>query len=60
MSEEILNYFGKCDACGYPARASTTKQVFDDGDVEISVIATCSLPCGWSDRVPRTTMTNRA
>ncbi|ONM48909.1 hypothetical protein [Nocardia donostiensis] len=56
-TDEILNYFGKCGACGYPARAATTRQVYDNGDVETSVLATCSLPCGWSDQVQPTTMT---
>lgn len=56
-TEEILNYFGKCGACGYPARAATTKHIFDNGDEESWVTATCSLPCGWADRVRPTTMT---
>ncbi|GAA5061829.1 hypothetical protein [Nocardia callitridis] len=59
-SEEILNYFGKCQACGYPARAVTTTLVFDTGAVETTVVATCNLPCGWTGRVPLTTMTTEA
>ncbi|MEU4311908.1 hypothetical protein [Nocardia sp. NPDC024068] len=56
-SEEILNYFGKCGSCGYPARAESTRRIFDTGEIETLVVASCGLPCGWTDRVLPTTMT---
>ncbi|WP_459546534.1 hypothetical protein [Nocardia sp. X0981] len=58
--DEILNYFGKCRSCGYPARAESQRQTFDNGEIETLVIARCALPCGWSDQVPPTTMTGPA
>ncbi len=48
---EILDYFGKCPECGYPARASTTLR-----DTR-TVFASCDRPCGWTGIVPLTTMT---
>ncbi|WP_067563295.1 hypothetical protein [Nocardia acidivorans] len=54
---EILNYFGKCPLCGYPARASTYTARFDDGTTEEHIIATCGLPCGWNGPAAATTMT---
>ncbi|WP_330180888.1 hypothetical protein OHB26_31500 [Nocardia sp. NBC_01503] len=54
---EILNYFGKCPLCGYPARASTYTAQFDDGNTEEQVVATCGLPCGWNGPANATTMT---
>lgn len=57
---EILDYFGKCEACGYPARAAATIETLSGGGARTSVVATCSLPCGWSARVPLTTMTAHA
>jgi hypothetical protein len=51
---EVLDYFGKCPECGYPAKASATLR--DDG----TVLAYCDRPCGWSARVPLTTMTTRS
>ncbi|WP_067649475.1 hypothetical protein [Nocardia harenae] len=56
---EILDYFGKCEACGYPARASATTEMLAGGGVQTAVVAACSLPCGWTGRVPLTTMTGR-
>lgn len=58
--DEILNYFGKCRSCGYPARAESQRQIFDNGEIETLVVASCALPCGWSDQVPPTTMTGPA
>ncbi|MGF7119627.1 hypothetical protein [Rhodococcus sp. AG1013] len=55
--EEILNYFGKCPVCGYPARASTITVQFDDGTTESLVVGTCGRPCGWNGPVPATLMT---
>ncbi len=56
-SREILNYFGKCPACGYPARAVLRTISRNDGGVTDAVIATCELPCGWSGPVEPTIMT---
>lgn len=56
-TDEILNYFGKCRSCGYPAGARSRRQIFDNGEIETLVIASCALPCGWSDQVTPTTMT---
>ncbi|WP_040835062.1 hypothetical protein [Nocardia brevicatena] len=59
-TDEILDYFGKCASCGYPAHASAITRVYDNGDTECPVTATCALPCGWSDRVVPVTMTERS
>ncbi|MEV5649750.1 hypothetical protein AB0L57_16015 [Nocardia sp. NPDC052254] len=56
-SREILNYFGKCPACGYPAQAVLRTISYTDGVVTDAVIATCELPCGWSGPVEPTIMT---
>ncbi|MEV0248337.1 hypothetical protein AB0H76_17200 [Nocardia sp. NPDC050712] len=57
---EILNYFGKCPACGYPARATeVSAPSVRTGEVVVTISATCDLPCGWSGVVPRTIMTRR-
>ncbi|AHH16690.1 hypothetical protein NONO_c18900 [Nocardia nova SH22a] len=56
-SREILNYFGKCRACGYPARAVLRTVCHGDGVVTDSVIASCELPCGWSGPVEPSVMT---
>lgn len=55
--DPILNYFGKCPACGYPARASTIRVRFDDDTAAELVVAQCGLPCGWNGPVAPTTMT---
>ncbi|WP_225725579.1 MULTISPECIES: hypothetical protein [unclassified Nocardia] len=55
--DPILNYFGKCPVCGYPARASTINVQFDDGSSAALVVATCGLPCGWNGPVVPSTMT---
>ncbi|ATL65734.1 hypothetical protein [Nocardia terpenica] len=49
--QEILDFFGKCPECGYPARAAAARRG------ETTVLAFCDRPCGWSDTVPLTTMT---
>ncbi|MBH0779189.1 hypothetical protein [Nocardia bovistercoris] len=56
-THEILNYFGKCPACGYPARATEARGMSPRGEVDITVTANCDLPCGWSGPVPLTIMT---
>lgn len=50
---EVLDYFGKCPECGYPARASA------DFAGAPTVLASCDRPCGWTGVVPLTTMTGR-
>ncbi|MFC9894877.1 hypothetical protein ACFVMC_14415 [Nocardia sp. NPDC127579] len=58
--KEILNYFGKCPACGYPARAvETHAPSVRTGEVQVTISATCDLPCGWSGPVARTVMTRK-
>lgn len=57
---EILNYFGKCPLCGYPARASAYTAQFDDGHIETQILATCGLPCGWNGPASGTPMTPTA
>ncbi|MFB8000868.1 hypothetical protein [Nocardia sp. NPDC056000] len=57
---EILNYFGKCPLCGYPARASTYTAQFSDGSTEEQIVATCGLPCGWNGPADLSTMTSNA
>ncbi len=52
-TREILDFFGKCPECGYPARASTNPH--DAGTAH----ASCDRPCGWTGLVPLTTMTER-
>lgn len=53
----ILDYYGKCQSCGYPAGAAEMVRKSLDGRVERLVVATCELPCGWSGPATRTTMT---
>ncbi|MEU7142701.1 hypothetical protein ABZ942_24860 [Nocardia sp. NPDC046473] len=55
--DPVLNYFGKCPLCGYPAHAARITAQFDDDETEQLVVATCGLPCGWSGPVVATTMT---
>jgi hypothetical protein len=55
--KDILDYFGRCEACGYPASASMVVQHFPDGTTEEEIIATCDLPCGWRAPAPIMTMT---
>ncbi|MEV5647315.1 hypothetical protein AB0L57_03600 [Nocardia sp. NPDC052254] len=54
----ILDYFGKCPACGYPAEAALLTTGFIDGTITRRVVATCGLPCGWSDHVAPAPMTD--
>ncbi|MFF0492408.1 hypothetical protein ACFYTQ_25560 [Nocardia sp. NPDC004068] len=55
--QELLDYFGTCADCGYPASASLITRECADGTVEQEVIATCGLPCGWRAPVPMRRMT---
>ncbi|MBF6476162.1 MULTISPECIES: hypothetical protein [Nocardia] len=59
-TEEILDFFGKCRACGYPAYAETTTLRYQTGEMETKVIASCALPCGWTGEVSATPMTESA
>ncbi|WP_280253297.1 hypothetical protein [Nocardia abscessus] len=59
-TEEILDFFGKCRACGYPAYAETTTLRYETGEMETKVIAGCALPCGWTGEVSATPMTESA
>ncbi len=59
-AEEILDYFGKCPVCGYPASAWRYTQRHADGAVASLVVAHCGLPCGWSGPVEPTSMTRVA
>ncbi|UGT68862.1 hypothetical protein LTT66_01070 [Nocardia gipuzkoensis] len=59
-TEEILDFFGKCRACGYPAYAETTTLRYETGEMETKVIASCALPCGWTGEVSATPMTEPA
>ncbi|WP_227984314.1 hypothetical protein [Nocardia spumae] len=52
-AREVLDYFGKCPECGYPATASA------DFAEATTVVARCDRPCGWTGAVPLTTMTAR-
>ncbi|MGV9822573.1 hypothetical protein [Nocardia xishanensis] len=57
QSQEILNYFGRCPRCHYPARVYLVTTVFADGEHAVATLATCDLTCGWSGPAPLTTMT---
>ncbi|AHH17460.1 hypothetical protein NONO_c26680 [Nocardia nova SH22a] len=54
--QELLDYFGKCADCDYPASASLVTHRYPDGSVEHEIVATCGLPCGWCAPVPMTPM----
>ncbi|MFC9471905.1 hypothetical protein ACFTS5_06910 [Nocardia sp. NPDC056952] len=54
---ELLDYFGQCGACGYPASASLLTQHYPDGSTHHEVVATCGLPCGWRAPVSMRRMT---
>ncbi|WP_067677158.1 hypothetical protein [Nocardia miyunensis] len=54
---EILDYFGKCPRCGYPATAAHLAHTYQDGSTGSENIATCGQPCGWSGPVTVTPMT---
>lgn len=55
--QELLDYFGSCADCGYPASASLVTREYPDGTIEREIVATCGLPCGWRAPVPMTRMT---
>jgi hypothetical protein len=57
QATEILDYFGKCENCRYPATAFLVVRTLADGSVAREFIATCALPCGWQSAVPFTRMT---
>ncbi|MGX1809099.1 hypothetical protein ACWIGI_25540 [Nocardia sp. NPDC055321] len=54
MVRDVLDYFGACAHCGYPAQASEVVSTFRDGRVRVAMTPTCGLPCGWHGR-PRLT-----
>ncbi len=54
---EIVNYFGKCPVCGYPATAAMYVTTCGNVTVSSAVVATCGSPCGWSGPAVPTTMT---
>ncbi|MFC9473328.1 hypothetical protein ACWF99_05050 [Nocardia sp. NPDC055002] len=56
---EVLDYFGKCPSCGYPARASTHTVYYSDGSTTAMVTGMCESPCGWTGPVELTRMTDR-
>ncbi|MFD4459546.1 hypothetical protein [Nocardia sp. NPDC058480] len=55
--QDVLNYFGRCPICDYPAQAWHLTAQFDDGVVESQTIAACGGWCGWKGPVSPTTMT---
>lgn len=57
QATEVLNYFGKCDNCQYPATAFVVAQTLSNGSVARELIAICALPCGWQSAVHHTPMT---
>lgn len=44
---DVLDFFAKCPRCGYPAEATETLRRYADGEVEIEVVPSCGMPCGW-------------
>ncbi|WP_067901865.1 hypothetical protein [Nocardia vaccinii] len=54
---EILDYFGKCPRCGYPAGAAHLAHTYADGSTDSETIATCAQPCGWQGPAIGTRMT---
>ncbi|MDR7167293.1 hypothetical protein J2W56_001011 [Nocardia kruczakiae] len=54
---EVLDYFGKCAHCDYPASASLVIRWYSDYTSDRELIATCGLPCGWQESVPMKKMT---
>lgn len=58
--QDVLNYFGHCPICDYPARAWHITARFDDGEVASQTIAACGGWCGWKGPVAATTMTGQA
>lgn len=55
--QEVLNYFGKCPMCDFPAKAWHITARFDDGRVESQTIAVCEGWCGWKGPAHPTPMT---
>ncbi|CAM4344707.1 hypothetical protein NONI108955_21930 [Nocardia ninae] len=55
--QDVLNYFGKCPICDYPARAWHLTAQFDDGRIESQTVAACGGWCGWKGPVSPTPMT---
>lgn len=55
---EILDYFGKCPRCGYPATAAHLAHTYADGTSDSEIIATCGQPCGWQGPATVTRMTH--
>ncbi|MEU0542922.1 hypothetical protein [Nocardia sp. NPDC005978] len=58
MVRDVLDYFGSCERCGYPAQASEVVRTFGNGRVQVAMTPTCGLPCGWhgQPRVSHTTV----
>ncbi|MET8650168.1 MULTISPECIES: hypothetical protein [Nocardia] len=56
---EIINYFGKCLRCGYPATASIHVTTYSDGTESTRALATCASPCGWTGPASPTTMSGQ-
>ncbi|MET7772230.1 hypothetical protein [Nocardia sp. NPDC005366] len=56
---EIINYFGKCVRCGYPATASVYVTTYSDGTESTQALATCGSPCGWTGPATPTTMSGQ-
>ncbi|WP_405182026.1 hypothetical protein OG225_13620 [Nocardia sp. NBC_01377] len=56
---EIINYFGKCLHCGYPATASIHVTTYGDGTESTRALATCASPCGWTGPASPTTMSGQ-
>ncbi|MCP2278646.1 hypothetical protein [Nocardia amikacinitolerans] len=48
----VLDYFGKCPNCGYPAEASSIERRRGDDTVATEIVAYCGMPCGWSAQMP--------
>lgn len=57
---EVLNYFGTCPRCGYPAQAFLVATHYADGKIRVTTDGSCALPCGWSGPIEVTTMTTGA
>lgn len=58
IATEILDYFGKCPRCGYPATAWLHTLTLDDRSERQEVIGVCASPCGWSGPVRPSSMTD--
>lgn len=51
---EVLPYFARCPDCRYAATASAVVRHYETGVYEITLYASCAMPCGWGE-VTRTT-----